>query len=1161
VSLKIKLFKGHGVSNKNSCETVLLTDEPASKDAFGSHDKIVSAITEILEYEEGGKTIGIEGVWGSGKSTVVKLLKEKLQESSYTTVITFDAWMHEGDRLRRSFLERIITSFIERNWIAKAKWTDYLETLAHRQSTRKQTTTPKLTGQGVAIAASLLATPVGGVIFSRGFALIGKPAADPDVLLWAGGIIVTGPVLLAAIFSIYGFLRGRGADDLFRILANKVITEETTVSTEDPEPTSIEFTNKFFDVMKDALGNNDELRAVLIVDNLDRVPGSYARQIWAALRTFLEHSDTQRPDWFKRLWIVVPYAHQSLATGNKSSTERSRDDDEEKLASFIDKVFQIRFYLSSPVLSDWKEYLLEQLKIAFPKHAADQEEFQNIFNVINLRRAGKKSPTPREVVLFINDVGALHRQWQHAFKLSHMAYYAHLRREELDILPLLEKGKIPVQAELELLGAELPYNTAALYFNRDVELARQILLKAPIEKFLGDGDSVGFLDLTKKHSKLFPVLQNSLQELLNGWTQAPNTNKVAFAADCLLDPGVLTGATEAESNSIRQSLVRAAKKITKWIGLVPKVCSGLAKLVSDSKDPDLVKKVQASLFDSYTPNADDRKPEADVARRAALEGYVGFLKVLKAQDLLKEVMDRQLIPGKARDWIFATAYFSDADIHRDISEDATLNVTPVELTTELVANVNAGEVTNLHVNALHLAQMKQSVPVEPLGAAIFVRFNGQPELPGVEIVCLVTMLQMGRKASSNTMTALNQLSNTGQFFHHISNAFKRKDFRTAAYLTVAVLESRPDMASDTVGNSADGMNQLVAAATNPPGYPAFVQAFTELFLIDSFVTNFAFLYSLWSAAPRARNLVKAVLLALAKQERLLGRLTVKQLIGIWQELDAEDLSAGKDPLTLIELIKAIDKDSEFTKHVSAIAIDAGNARLYTAVVLSHDHKQEEFLLQVGKLLGALDKTIWMSDLENKGQLGKLVQLLQKIAARIVLRDPYLDALVDYAVKVMNGNIGNAYPVTEWTAMLSTLHPSLRVRFKEILIKAAMAVRGAVKDQFFEFFGPELIDIEVLSKIDDLVAELFTPLVESRNVKGLSWIASVIEANNGGLDGFKNSNAIDELRMRLTTALRELRGHAAEPAIQKIFDAWKVSGPELPKDAHPNDKPDSGPTQA
>lgn len=89
-----------------ACRTILLPDSPAQTDAFGSHERLASAIAELISSDTGGKSIALTGSWGSGKSTVITLLKSKLE--AYARVFVFDAWAHEGDPLRRAFLERLI---------------------------------------------------------------------------------------------------------------------------------------------------------------------------------------------------------------------------------------------------------------------------------------------------------------------------------------------------------------------------------------------------------------------------------------------------------------------------------------------------------------------------------------------------------------------------------------------------------------------------------------------------------------------------------------------------------------------------------------------------------------------------------------------------------------------------------------------------------------------------------------------------------------------------------------------------------------------------------------------------------------------------------------------------------------------------------------------
>lgn len=103
------------------CPTKLISDIPDSKDYFGSHEKIASAIAALINSEQGGRSIALEGEWGSGKTTVVNILRGKLDEDNSVTLIPFDAWAHEKDPLRRVFLETIIRHLQKLGWIDKQK--------------------------------------------------------------------------------------------------------------------------------------------------------------------------------------------------------------------------------------------------------------------------------------------------------------------------------------------------------------------------------------------------------------------------------------------------------------------------------------------------------------------------------------------------------------------------------------------------------------------------------------------------------------------------------------------------------------------------------------------------------------------------------------------------------------------------------------------------------------------------------------------------------------------------------------------------------------------------------------------------------------------------------------------------------------------------------
>lgn len=89
----------------------LRNPNPSDRDALGgSHGRIASAIASLIDSCPGGKSVAIMGGWGSGKSTIVSLLRKALHEANRkapvtTRVFLFDAWSHQGDPIRRAFLE------------------------------------------------------------------------------------------------------------------------------------------------------------------------------------------------------------------------------------------------------------------------------------------------------------------------------------------------------------------------------------------------------------------------------------------------------------------------------------------------------------------------------------------------------------------------------------------------------------------------------------------------------------------------------------------------------------------------------------------------------------------------------------------------------------------------------------------------------------------------------------------------------------------------------------------------------------------------------------------------------------------------------------------------------------------------------------------------
>ena len=92
------------------CPTKYLSDKPTVDDKFGSHSRIAKSISRLVKNESGGKSIALKGNWGSGKSSIISMVEKNLDND--ILLFKFNAWIHEGDSLRRRFLEKLIDFLI-----------------------------------------------------------------------------------------------------------------------------------------------------------------------------------------------------------------------------------------------------------------------------------------------------------------------------------------------------------------------------------------------------------------------------------------------------------------------------------------------------------------------------------------------------------------------------------------------------------------------------------------------------------------------------------------------------------------------------------------------------------------------------------------------------------------------------------------------------------------------------------------------------------------------------------------------------------------------------------------------------------------------------------------------------------------------------------------
>jgi hypothetical protein len=436
----------------------LIKDEPASVDRFDSFGRMAGALRDMVRETSGGKTVCLNGAWGSGKSTFIKILEAKFLEVDETSsskdslltevsrpasseiephVFVYDAWAHSGDPLRRAFLSRLLKSLWHKaQWLTEAEkpirrsplefvrsiaggskadrrlWKGLELKLAGRLKETSKTSSFELGLWGrILLAAGFVWALKGSLVKTALAPFVGK-SLQTQLISWLPAVfqahaatIGSWLVLVAACGTI---LLSRG---LSAVMANKGTVSERVSTSDEPVPTSIEFAEYFTAIVGAALTSHPNRRLILVLDNLDRLEKAERDNAWAFLRSFIDNSTIAAEAWYERVWVIVPWAapiaepEDATNEGSGKGTLQNGVTMEEGLA---EKLFQIKLDLPPPTLYHWEKSLEELLSAAFSRSSTS---FQSIVRLFHMMYDRESQLTMRRIVRFVNDLVVLAYQW------------------------------------------------------------------------------------------------------------------------------------------------------------------------------------------------------------------------------------------------------------------------------------------------------------------------------------------------------------------------------------------------------------------------------------------------------------------------------------------------------------------------------------------------------------------------------------------------------------------------------------------------------------------------------------------------------------------------------------------------------------------------------
>jgi len=482
----------------------------------GTHQKIANRLFDLItKSDTKGLTIGLEGSWGSGKSTVVNLLRKKLEETNEAFVFYIDSWVHEGDYLRRAFLEGF-TEQLQEKGVDRKKLEIIKNEITNKVVVKHNDTSPKTKTIGTILSLlTIFLLPIGFLFIdnSCGTLTFGKNLS-PNWLFIVGLLFVLTPLVVA--FIAWFCNRQKGLTSVFWTTETTETT--TTETTEEPEKTSIEF-EKFFRKLLEIANEKGKKNIVCVIDNLDRINPSDALKIWSTLQVFVQSKNPNgRNDDLSRVWVIVPYDESGL----RLLWDKDEQGDNKPLCSksFFDKSFQLRIEVPKMLFEGWENYADKIIHDSL-ENSFSEDQMSSVLEMLKRGRVSiSDAPSPREIKTYVNQVGFLYPLHKENASLDSLCFYVDLKYLKSKSADEIKKGLLDrsILSENKVLGfvkekTDIEKELCAILFNVNGEKGMELLIEDPVLNALNERNEEKLQKLVLDHEHAVKIfVQNILAE-------------------------------------------------------------------------------------------------------------------------------------------------------------------------------------------------------------------------------------------------------------------------------------------------------------------------------------------------------------------------------------------------------------------------------------------------------------------------------------------------------------------------------------------------------------------------------------------------------------------------------------------------------------------------